>query len=462
MSDESGKALTREQWGSRVGFILAAAGSAIGLGNIWRFPYLVGEYGGAIFVLIYLLINVFIGLPVMLAEFSIGRAAQKSPVDAFRALNVSPLWGVIGWLGTLTGGFLVLSYYNVIGGWTIRYMIESLIGLMDLAAEGKSEEFFLSFVGMRHQVVAYQALFLAATMFFVTSGIGKGIERACKFMMPALFIILLILIVRSLTLPGAGAGLEFYLMPDLSKLSGKSVLAALGQSFFSLSLGLGIMLTYGSYLGREERIPSAATWTAVLDTLIALLSGFAIFPAVFAMGLKPGAGPGLTFITLPAVFAEMPMGMFFSFLFFLFLFFAAVTSSMSLMEVSTTFAIEKFKLKRSDAVWLMGVIIFLLGGYSAISLAGEPKVAGKDFLDAVDYFCNNICLPLGSFLVCLFVGWFWLEPALKELSNDGKLEARWWLKGWIWCVRVVAPIAILIIFLNETGLLTTLDAWLSR
>ncbi|MDR2529511.1 MAG: sodium-dependent transporter [Synergistaceae bacterium] len=462
MSDESGKGLTREQWGSRLGFILAAAGSAIGLGNVWRFPYLVGENGGAVFVLVYLFITVLIGLPVMLAEFAIGRAAQRSPVAAFRALNVSPFWGAIGWLGTLAGGFFVLSYYNVIGGWTIRYMLESLGGLMETAATGQSKEFFGHFIGQRQQVLMFQIVFSGATMLFVLSGIGKGIERACKVMMPALFLILVVLIIRSLTLPGAEAGIEFYLKPDLSKLTRSTFLSALGQSFFSLSLGLGIMLTYGSYLGREERIPSATVWTASLDTLIALLSGFAIFPAMFAMGFEPGQGVGLTFITLPAVFAKMPAGQYFSFLFFLFLFFAAVTSSMSLMEVATTFAIEKFNLKRVNAVCLMGIIIFLLGGYSAISLAGDPKVAGMDFLDALDYLCNNVMLPVGSFLVCVFVGWFWLDPALKELTNNGKLETRWWLHVWVLCVRVLAPIAILFIFLNGTGLLETLDTWLRQ
>jgi NSS family neurotransmitter:Na+ symporter len=230
-------------------------------------------------------------------------------------------------------------------------------------------------------------------------------------------------------------------------------LDALGQSFFSLSLGLGIMITYGSYLGRDERLPSSSVWTAGLDTAIALLSGFAIFPAVFAMGFEPGAGVGLTFITLPAVFSKMPGGMYVSFLFFLFLFFAAITSAMSLMEVAATFAIEKFNLKRSDAVWLAGIIIILLGGYSSLSLSGAPKITimgkSKDFLDAVDYLCNNIFLPVGSFLACVFVGWVWLDPAKKELTNDGKIPSPW-MTAWTWCVRAISPAAILYIF--YTGL----------
>jgi NSS family neurotransmitter:Na+ symporter len=242
----------REQWGSRVGFILAAAGSAIGLGNIWRFPYLVGKNGGAAFILVYLVIIVFIGLPAMLAEFTIGRAAQKSPVSAFKALGVHPFWSVIGWMGTIGGGFLVLSYYNVIGGWTIKYMISSFTGLMETAATAdQSGAFFGNFLGEQAQVVFFQVLFMAASMIIVLGGIGKGIERACKVMMPLLFIILLVLIVRSVTLPGAEAGLDFYLNPDWSKLKDPALyLDALGQCFFSLSVGLGIMITYGSYLGK--------------------------------------------------------------------------------------------------------------------------------------------------------------------------------------------------------------------
>jgi NSS family neurotransmitter:Na+ symporter len=439
--------MAREQWGSRWGFILAAAGSAIGLGNVWRFPYLVGQNGGAAFVIIYLVRTALIGLPVMMAEFAIGRAAQKAPVDAFSGVKANPAWNVIGWMATIAGGFVTLSFYNVVGGWTIKYMLESLSGLMTVAGAGDSGAFFGDFIAHKHQVVAYQVVFMGFSMLFVLSGIGKGIEKACKVMMPALFILLIVLIVRSLSLPGAGAGIEFYLKPDFDKLTWESFLYALGQSFFSLSLGLGIMLTYGSYLSRDERLPSSAVWTACLDTLIAVLAGFAIFPAVFAMGFEPGAGVGLTFITLPGVFAKMPFGMFFSFLFFLFLFFAAVTSSMSLMEVATTFAIEKFKMRRTDAVCVMGTIIILLGGYSAISLSGDPKVFGMDFFDAMDYLCNNILLPVGSFLVCIFTGWFWLEPACKELTNNGKVSLP--LLGlWIFLIRIVAPVAIAVIFLS--------------
>jgi NSS family neurotransmitter:Na+ symporter len=445
----------REQgeWGNRLGFILAAAGSAIGLGNIWRFPYLAGKNGGAVFLLVYLLIVLFVGLPLLLAELSVGRAARRAPVAAFRALRVHPAWSVIGWLGTLAGGFLTLSFYNVIGGWTIKYMVASLGMLMDAAStSGKSAAFFSAFVGSPGQVVFYQLLFTAVVMFIVSGGIEKGIERACKLMMPLLFGILLLLVARSTSLPGAWAGIEFYLKPDWSKLNDPGLyLDALGQAFFSLSLGLGIMLTYGSYIGKSERLPSAGMWTAGLDTLIAFLAGLAIFPAVFAMGFEPGAGPGLTFITLPAVFAKTPAGMYVSFLFFLLLFFASATSAISIFEVSVAFAMEKFALRRPAAVCLMGLIILLLGGYSALSLSGQPKIElfgkSKDFLDALDYLCNSILLPSGSFLLSIFVGWVWLPQALKEISNDGTLAFAW-KTAWIWSMRVIVPLAIACIFVS--------------
>ncbi|MDR1379072.1 MAG: sodium-dependent transporter [Synergistaceae bacterium] len=438
--------LQREQWESRLGFILAAAGSAIGLGNIWRFPYLVGKDGGAAFVLVYLLITVFIGFPVMLAEFAIGRAAQKTPVAAFKAIG-HPFWSLIGWLGTIAGGFLTLSFYNVVGGWTIKYMVASLNGLAEMTAVGQSAAFFGAFISNSYQVVAFQVLFMALTMLVVLGGIGKGIEKACKIIMPALFVILIILILRSLTLPGAGVGVEFYLKPDLSKLTNETLLDALGQSFFSLSLGLGIMITYGSYLGKDQHLVSASLWTVSLDTLVALLAGFAIFPAVFAMGLEPGQGAGLSFVTLPVVFSQMPAGMLFSFLFFLLLFFAAITSSMSLMEVAVSFGMEKFRWQRSRAAWILGIIIIILGVPSALSLSGTPTIAGKAFFDAVEYLCNNVFLPVGSFLASVFVGWFWLPKAKEELTNGGELQFPWW-NVWVWCVRIVAPVGIAYIFVS--------------
>lgn len=292
----------REQWGSRLGFIMAAAGSAVGLGNIWRFPYVTGMNGGGAFVLIYLLIVFTIGASVMLAEMAIGRGAGLNAVGSFKKLR-GGAWPLVGWMGVIAG-FIILSFYGVVAGWTIAYMIKSFTGLMEIAAQGKAGDAFGAFVSNPTQVILYQAIFMLGTIWIVFRGIGEGIEKYCKVMMPALFLLLLVLIVRAVTLDGAMKGLEFYLKPDFSKVTGKTILDALGQGFFSLSLGMGCMITYGSYLSKDEALPSAAFTVTFLDTMVAFLAGFAIFPAVFAFNMKPAAGPGLTFITLPSVFSS--------------------------------------------------------------------------------------------------------------------------------------------------------------
>ena len=436
----------REQWGSRFGFIMAAAGSAVGLGNIWRFPYITGQNGGAAFVLVYVAIVFSIGVSVMLAEFVIGRASGLNAVGAFKKLK-GGAWPIVGWMGVIAG-FIILSFYGVIAGWTIAYMLKSFTGLMAAGAAGKAGDVFGAFITNPVQVVAYQLIFMVATIWIVYKGVGEGIEKYCKIMMPALFLILAILIVRAVTLPGAGKGLEFYLKPDFAKLTGKAVFAALGQAFFSLSLGMGCMITYGSYLNKKEVLPSAAVTVAFLDTAVAFLAGFAIFPAVFAFNIEPGAGPGLTFVTLPNVFAQMPGGMFFSFLFFLLLFFAALTSSVSLLEVCVAYFKDEMGWSREKASWLLGGVITALGVPSALSLGGKfPKIAGKDFLDAMDFISSNVLLPLGGIFIAVFVGWVWLESGKKEATNEGKVPFAW-ETTWIWIVRVVAPVAIAWIFIK--------------
>jgi len=437
----------RENWGSRFGFIMAAAGSAVGLGNIWKFPYLAGANGGAAFVVIYLAIILAIGVSVMLAEFTIGRASGLNAVGAFKKL-AGGAWPLVGWLGVLAG-FLILSFYAVVAGWTIKYMIISFTGLMETAKAGQAGAAFGAFLNASTEQVIYQVLFMVATIVIVHQGIGGGIEKACKVMMPALFVILLVLIVRANTLEGAGKGLEFYLMPDFSKVTGGTFLAALGQAFFSLSLGMGCMITYGSYLSKSESLPFCAVVVPLIDTAVAFLAGLAIFPAVFAFGMEPGAGPGLTFVTLPAVFAQMPMGEIFSCLFFLLLFFAAITSSISLLEVCVAYFKDEMGWSRPMASWVLGGAITLLGIPCALSLAeGTPwMIAGKSFFDSVDFLSSNVCLPLGGIFIALFVGWFWLEPARKEATNNGKISFSW-EPLWIWSCRLVAPLAIAYIFVS--------------
>ncbi len=438
----------RDQWGSRFGFIMAAAGSAIGLGNIWRFPYITGKFGGAAFVLIYLAVVLIIGMSVMLAEFVIGRNAQSDAVGSFRKLG-GGAWPLVGWMGFFCG-FVILSYYAVIAGWTVAYMFKSLGGLMSEAAAGKAGDVFGAFVSDPVQSIAYHVVVMAITTGIIYKGISGGIEKCCKILMPALLVLLLVLIVRSVTLPGSGAGLEFYLKPDLSKITNQAILAAVGQGFFSLSLGMGCMITYGSYLSKKEYLPSIARTVVLLDTSVAILAGFVIFPAVFAFGIEPGAGPGLTFVTLPAVFAKMPMGAIFSFAFFLLLFIAALTSAISLLEVVVTYCIDQLRWNRAKAAIIMGTAIALLGIPSALSVGGHiPQVAGKDFLDAADFITNNVIMPLGGIFISVFVGWIWADGAKAEITDNGKLAFPFYTV-WLWICRVVAPVSIAWIFI--TGL----------
>lgn len=367
----AGNTENRDQWGSKFGFIMAAAGSAVGLGNIWRFPYITGKYGGAAFVLVYLAVVIVLGMSVMLAEFAIGRKAKLDAVGSLKKLG-GGWWPLVGWMGFFCA-FVILSYYAVIAGWTLAYMFKSFGGLMELAAAGKAGDVFGAFVSDPVQAIMYHILVMIIVISIVYRGISGGIEKSCKVLMPALFGILVLLIGRSVTLPGAMAGLEFYLLPDFSKLTGEAVLAAVGQGFFSLSLGMGVMITYGSYLSNKEYMPSMTATIIFLDTAVAIMAGLVIFPAVFAFGVDAGAGPGLTFVTLPSVFAKMPLGSVFSFAFFALLFIAALTSAISLLEVVVTYAIDELHWSRTKSALLMGGAIMLLGIPSALSVGGHIR-----------------------------------------------------------------------------------------
>lgn len=439
----------REQWGSRMGFIFAAAGSAVGLGNIWRFPYITGKYGGAAFVLFYLAVVVVIGMSLMLAEFTLGRCARLDAVGSMRKLG-GGAWSIVGWMGFFCA-FVILSYYAVIAGWTLAYMVKSITGLMAQAVNGEtSGAIFGAFVSDAPQAVTYHVVVMTLTSLVVYMGVTGGIERCCKILMPALFVILIILIIRSVTLPGAGAGLDFYISPKLGNLTREGMLAAIGQGFFSLSLAMGIMITYGSYIPKEEYLPVAVRSVVIIDTMVAILAGFVIFPAVFAFGIEPSAGPGLTFVTLPVVFSKMPFGAFFCFAFFMLLFIAAFTSAISLLEVVVAYGMDQMHFSRKKSTMVMGTLIMLLGIPSALSVGGHiPQIAGKDFLDVADFLTNNIVMPLGGIFITLFVGWFWTDGAKAEITDNGERVFPLYTI-WLWICRVVAPVAITIIFI--TGL----------
>ena len=435
----------RENWGSRFGFIMAAAGSAVGLGNIWRFPYMTGTNGGAAFLLIYLGIIIAFGLSLAMAEMVLGRAAQRSAVGAFRTMG-GRRWAVAGYMGIVTG-FVILSFYIVVAGWTLAYIVMMARGA--LGAGQNYGDLFGAFVSSPVEPIAYAGLFMLVTALVVASGIGAGIERWNKVLMPALFALLLILVVRSLTLPGAAKGVEYYLVPDFSEVTAGTFRSAIAQAFFSLSIGMGTMLTYGSYLGKHERLPSAALTVVLIDTTVAVLAGLMILPAVFAYGLNPGEGPGLTFVTLPAVFAAMPFGALFGVLFFTLLAIAALTSAISLLEPMIAYFVDERGVSRARAVWIMSAICFALGIPASLSFGAMAgvKFFGFNWFDLMDFLANTIMLPVGGLLLAIFIGWFWSKPALAALSNQGTLRQPW-APVWVFVLRFVAPVGIVWILLS--------------
>ncbi len=449
----------REHWGSKFGFILAAAGSAIGLGNIWKFPYIAGENGGAAFVFVYLVCIMLIGLPVLVAEVLLGRTTQRNPVGAFKSLSGAPFWTAIGSMGVIAG-FVILSFYSVVAGWSLGYMIESIRGVfIQFTEPNLASQHFESLTGSVTWTVGFHAFFSAMCMAVVYAGVKGGIERGSKIMMPLLFILLVILVIRGITLPGAEKGLVFLWEPDWSKISAESILVALGHAFFTISLGMGAMMTYGSYLSEKDSIPGSSLQIVFLDTFIAILAGVAIFTSVFAMGQNPAAGPGLIFHTLPVVFAKMPGGILWGFLFFTLLTVAALTSAISLLEVVVAFFVDELKWARHHAVMVFGFVTFLVGVPSALSfnLMAEVKIFDKTFFDIADYLASNILLPVGGFFISIFVAWIWgFDKALIELKKGTEKlfeEKPWVLSVWKGFLKYLAPVMIFIVFLNAIGVI---------
>jgi len=451
--------MKRENWKSHMGFILAAAGSTIGLGNIWKFPYITGENGGGAFVLLYLACVVLVGLPVMLCEFVLGRKTERNPVGAYAAASGgNPFWKSVGFMGVVSG-FLILSFYSVVGGWTLAYVLKGLSGeFIQYGNPDVAWEKFLSFIQHPTRPIYFHGIFISLCVAIVYSGVRKGIERWCGILMKALFVLLIIIVVRSITLPGAKEGIIFFLRPDFSKITPQIFLVALGQAFFSLSLGMGAMITYGSYVSKSVNLWRSSLIVVFLDTTIALLAGFAIFPAVFSFGFDPAAGPGLIFRVLPAVFSQMPGGAYiWGSLFFLLLAIAALTSGVSLLEVITAYFIDQKGFQRHKVSIISGVVIFLLGVPCALSFgtAGQFQIFGFSIFDGLDKLTSNILLPLGGLCICLFVGWVWgIEHALHEIGSGASKFARG-IKGqvWIFLVRYVAPIAVALVFLSSIGVI---------
>lgn len=439
----------RGQWASNIGFILAAAGSAVGLGNIWKFPYLAGANGGGAFVVLYLLMVVVIGFVIMLGEMAIGRKTQLSAVGAYKKLNEK--WAFAGIIGVIVG-FCILSFYSVIGGWVLNYIGKYVTGGVVGSEAGA---YFGSFISSTTAPIVWHFIFMAMCCIIVLKGVSGGIEKASKVMMPALFVLLIGVAIRSVTLDGAMEGIRFFLKPDFSKVTISIVMAAMGQAFFSLSLGMGAIITYGSYLGKEENLEKNALIIPAIDTGVAMLSGLAVLPAVFAFGFEPTAGPSLMFITLPSVFDAMPFGQFFGILFFILILFAALTSAISLLEVVVSFVIDTFKVERKKATIGLATIIFLVG--VPCSLANGPMsdflIMGYNFFDFMSFLAESVLMPLAALSMCIFVGYVWgVDNAVEEITSSGRYKFVF-KKFFILMIRYVAPVLIFFIWLNAIGVL---------
>lgn len=411
----------RDGFVSSLGILLAMTGSAVGLGNLWRFPYLVGENGGATFIIFYLACVIFICMPIMVCEFIIGRRSQANAFGAYKRLGGDKGWKVAGLLSVLAAAF-ILSFYSVVGGWSIRYLVLAC-GLKFTVAGGiQPETMFNSFVTSTWAPIIYTLLFLACTGIIIVAGVKNGIEKFTKALMPVLFVLMVILAIRSMTLPGAGEGVRYLFKPDFSKFTASSAIAALGQAFFSLSLGCGTILTYASYVPRKENILKCSAETTALDTLFALIAGCAIMPAVFAYGISPGQGPGLVFVTLPAIFSELPAGGFAAILFFVSLFLAALTSAISLLEVVIAFLIEECNLRRPVAVGVSMSVFVVLAVLCSLSQGAlsHVKIFSLNIFDLFDYVSANVLMTFGALLAVLFVGHKLKRADIQdELSSGG-------------------------------------------
>ena len=443
----------RAQFATKMGVIAATVGSAVGLGNIWRFPYEAGMHGGGAFISIYILCVLFLGIPVIIAEFIIGRSTHQNANSAINTLVPGSKFRFVSYIG-ICSSIMILSFYSVVAGWIVEYLFQSLIGGLNGHSPQEYSDIFNSLAGSPWRSLLWTYLFLGANFLILRKGIQKGIERISNILMPILFLLLLVFCINSLLLPNAGEGLKFMFMPDFSQVSPSMVVGAMGQAFFSLSLGLTCLLTYASYFSDKTPLVKSATIIAVLDTCVAILAGVIIFPAVFSFGAEPAAGPKLVFEILPNIFQQMPGGYFWSLAFFVLLFFASITSTISMSEIFITFCTEKHSMSRKKATRLNTLIAIVLGTLCALSfnVLSDVKLFGKTIFDLFDYVSSNILLPVGGFLLAIFVGWIMDKKIVKEqLTNHGTLNVPA-MKIIIFCIRYVAPTAIALIFLYVTGL----------
>ncbi len=436
----------RGSFSSSIGFILAAAGSAIGLGNLWKFPYVAGNSGGGFFIIAYFLFALILGVPVMLSEMVIGRNTNLNAIGAFQRLNKK--WTFVGAIGVI-GAFLILSYYSIVGGWVLKYIFSYLIGA-DFGADKVA--YFNNFVASPVEPVIFHLLFLGLTACVVTLGVSGGIEKASKFMLPALFILLIGLVIRSLTLPNAIEGVKFLFVPNTEVFKDASttsnmLLSAMGQIFFSLSLGMGIMVTYGSYIKKDSNLTTNTFFIIGLDTLMALLSGLVILPAVFSFGYEPAAGPGLIFSIIPAIFEIMPFGSIFGLLFFTLVFLAAITSSMSLLEVVSAYFIDTYKWNRKKVTFILAIAMGIVGIFASLSMGplSHVTIGGLNIFDTLGFITDKLLMPIGAFCTTIFVGYIWgLNNVKAEVELNGM--KFYFYRAYSILIRYIAPVLIFIIF----------------
>ncbi len=446
----------RDQFRSRIGAVLVAAGSSVGLGNIWRFPYVMGENGGAAFLLVYICCILVIGLPIMFAEFAIGRATGKNAVGAYRALNKR--WTALGYCGMLAS-FFIMGFYFVVASWTAEYFVSSVTGeLSNYSTAAEYQQLFADFINTPYKLIGYTLLFLLATHLIIHNGVNKGIERISKILMPILFAILIMLAIKSLSMSHSREGLEFMFKPDFSKITPKVVIQALGQAFFSLSVASGCLITYASYFNNKTDIRTTAMQVTILDTLVALLSGIIIFPACFSVGITVGAGEGLVFVTLPGIFNQMEGGVVWSSAFFLLLVIAALTSTIAQHEVATSYLIDEWKMSRAKAAIVVTLLIGFLASAAALSLSvwSGYRLFDMRIFDVLDKFTANLLIPLGGFFTSIFAGWYMDRKLLQDqLTNYGTFNISLY-RGVVFLLKYICPIIMLIIFLDNTGIIKIL------
>ena len=442
----------REQWGSKLGFILAASGSAVGIGNIWKYPSMAGQNGGGAFTLVYLACILVVGLSIVIAEFVIGRKTQLSPVGAFEKLAPGTNWKWVGYLG-VASAFVILSFYGVVGGWILKYIIDSFSGGFDTLA-GNPEAagaMFNGFITSAWSPVIYQVLFMALCIWVIVNGVKGGIEKWSKVMMPLIVILLGMLAIRGMTLPGGMEGLSFLFNPRFEDLTASAIVLALGHSFFTVSLGMGTMITYGSYLDKKQNLLNSALWVIFLDTAIAMLAGVAIFTTVFALGANPAEGPGLIFVVLPTVFAQMAGGAIWSTMFFILLFMAALTSAISILEVVTAYFIDQKGWSRKKATIQFGAVITIVGAFCSFSLGGGINITeflGMPFMDFMDYLSSKYMLPIGGMLTAIFVLKKWgVSNYLVELKNG--MEGKNFSPQLVKAILTIAAAVVAFILFNE-------------